>query len=128
MGMTRNLPTALVLTSLVPFLVAAPAVLAQGHEHDHAHPAASLGSVRFPTSCRPEVAADFERAVAHLHSFGYEAARTAFAAVAERDPACAMAQWGIAMSWYHPIWAPPAPQELAAGRAAAEKAAAPASR
>ncbi|HVF61356.1 MAG TPA: hypothetical protein VNJ70_16225 [Thermoanaerobaculia bacterium] len=128
--MTRKLPTALVLTSLVTslvtFLAPAPAVLAQGHEHDHTHadPAASLGNVRFPTSCRPEVAADFERAVAHLHSFGYEAARIAFAAVAERDPACAMAQWGIGMSWYHPIWAPPTPQELAAGRAAAEKAAA----
>ena len=32
-----------------------------------------------------------------------------------------MAYWGIAMTWYHPIWAPPNAQELAAGAAAANK-------
>ena len=30
-----------------------------------------------------------------------------------------MAQWGVAMTHYHPLWAPPNAQELAAGRAAA---------
>ncbi|HEY7213529.1 MAG TPA: hypothetical protein VIC28_02815, partial [Thermoanaerobaculia bacterium] len=40
-----------------------------------------------------------------------------------QDPACGMARWGVAMTWYHPIWAPPTPAELAAGRAAAEEAA-----
>ena len=34
-----------------------------------------------------------------------------------------MAYWGIAMTWYHPIWAPPNAKELAAGLAAAQKAA-----
>jgi hypothetical protein len=64
------------------------------------------------------------RAVALLHSFGYEEARRGFGAVAAKDPSWAMAYWGIAMTWYHPIWAPPNSQELAAGTAAARKAAA----
>ena len=34
-----------------------------------------------------------------------------------------MAYWGIAMTWYHPIWAPPDSRELAAGTAAARRAA-----
>jgi tetratricopeptide (TPR) repeat protein len=95
----------------------------EDHSH-HAHGAAeSLGTVHFPVSCRADVQPAFTRAVALLHSFGYEESRNAFAAVAEKDPDCGMAQWGIAMTYYHPIWAPPSPSELGAGRAAAEKAA-----
>ena len=36
------------------------------------------------------------RAVALLHSFGYEEARRTFTEVGKSDPGCAMAQWGIA--------------------------------
>jgi tetratricopeptide (TPR) repeat protein len=83
----------------------------------------SAGAVDFPTSCNAAVQAEFVRAVALLHSFFYEEARRIFTGVAERDPGCAMAQWGIAQSWWHPIWTPPNPEEMAAGRAAAERAA-----
>src|SRR4029078_11969150 len=38
-----------------------------------------------------------------------------------KDPGCAMAYWGVAMTWYHPIWAPPAADDLKAGLAAGEK-------
>ena len=80
---------------------------APAQEHHHAHDAGEqLGAVHFPTSCRG-VDADFTRAVALLHSFGYEESRRAFETVAAKDPACGMASWGIAMTWYHPIWAPP---------------------
>jgi hypothetical protein len=82
----------------------------------------AAGSVDFKTSCKAEVAADFNRAVALLHSFFYEEARNIFTKVATQDPACAMAQWGIAQSWWHPIWAPPTPDEMKAGKAAIEKA------
>jgi len=34
-----------------------------------------------------------------------------------------MAQWGVAMTYFHPIWGPPTDDEFAAGRAAAQKAA-----
>ena len=33
-----------------------------------------------------------------------------------------MAQWGIAMTWWHPIWTPPTPDEMSAGKAAIDKA------
>jgi tetratricopeptide (TPR) repeat protein len=93
-------------------------------DHQHTHDAAeALGKVNFPTSCAPAVAPEFARAVALLHSFGYEEARRSFEIVAKQDPACAMAYWGIAMTDFHPIWAPPGPAELAAGRAAAKRAA-----
>src|SRR6184192_4851615 len=81
-----------------------------------------VGKVKFPTSSAPAVQSEFERGVALLHSFFYEEARRVFAGVAERDPKCAMAQWGIAMTWRHPIWTPPIPNEMSAGKAAIEKA------
>jgi tetratricopeptide (TPR) repeat protein len=106
---------------LAAALLALPA-RAPAQEHNHAHDAGEqLGVVHFPTSCRG-VDADFTHAVALLHSFGYEESRRAFETVAAKDPACGMAFWGIAMTWYHPIWAPPTPKELAAGAAAAAKA------
>jgi tetratricopeptide (TPR) repeat protein len=80
------------------------------------------GNVTFPISCEPAMQSEFARGVALLHSFFYEEARRVFTSVAERDPKCAMAQWGIAMTWWHPIWTPPTPDEMRAGKAAIEKA------
>ena len=81
-----------------------------------------VGKVTFPITCASEVQSDFARGVALLHSFFYEEARRVFTSVAERDPKCAMAQWGIAMTWWHPIWTPPTPDEMRAGKTAIEKA------
>ena len=81
-----------------------------------------VGNVTFSITCSPDVQSDFARGVALLHSFFYEEARRVFTSVAERDPKCAMAQWGIAMTWWHPIWTPPTPDEMRAGKAAIEKA------
>ncbi|HEY6989834.1 MAG TPA: hypothetical protein VH369_15675 [Bryobacteraceae bacterium] len=50
---------------------------------------------------------EFNRAVALLHSFAYTAADSAFRKVAEHDPHCAMAHWGIAMAQFHQLWDPP---------------------
>jgi len=89
----------------------------------HSHPAPEkLGKVSFATSCAPKVAHDFERAVALLHSFAYTASEKAFNDVALADPTCAMAHWGVAMSYFHELWSPPEPDELAKGEAEAEKA------
>jgi tetratricopeptide (TPR) repeat protein len=82
----------------------------------------AAGKVTFPISCAPAVQSEFARGVALLHSFFYEEARRVFTSAAERDPKCAMAQWGIAMTWWHPIWTPPTPDEMSAGKAAIEKA------
>ncbi len=82
----------------------------------------TAGTVDFPVSCASAVRPEFLRGVALLHSFFYEEARRIFTDVAEKDPTCAMAQWGIAMTWWHPIWTPPTPDEMSAGKAAAAKA------
>src|SRR5258708_32574300 len=103
-------------------LICAPLVWGQDDHQNHEHAGARLGSVRCSTSCAPAAQAQFTRAVALLHSFGYEEARLAFAGVAAVDPGCAMAHWGVAMSWYHPIWAPPTMQDLEQGAAAIERA------
>ncbi|MCW8195878.1 hypothetical protein F6455_13870 [Proteobacteria bacterium 005FR1] len=47
----------------------------------------------------------------------YEGARNAFAAAADTDPDCAMAYWGQAMSYIHPLWSdPPSEEEFAEGQ------------
>jgi tetratricopeptide (TPR) repeat protein len=82
----------------------------------------SAGTVYLEPSCAPEVRDDFKRATALLHSFFYDEARRIYADVAGRDPKCAIAHWGVAMSHWHPIWTPPSAEEMAAGRAAFETA------
>jgi tetratricopeptide (TPR) repeat protein len=102
-----------------------PRWAAADHEHDHAHAEPDkFGKVRFATSCKPDVQPAFERGVALLHSFAYVKAAKAFEEVAAKDPACGMAHWGTATSFFHTIWGPPTDDEFAAGRAAALKAAA----
>jgi hypothetical protein len=100
--------------------VFAPIAVAQ-HEHPAGDPA-KLGKVNFPVSCEASVQAQFSSAVAMLHSFWYEKANETFAAVAEKDPTCGMAYWGIAMTYYHPIWQSPRSADLKAGSTFIEKA------
>jgi hypothetical protein len=83
-------------------------------QHEHGSPeSAVLGNVNFPTTCAPAVQADFNRAVALLHSFWYKKSEEAFAAIAAADPACGMADWGIAMSHFRQLWDPPTPGDVA---------------
>jgi hypothetical protein len=84
-------------------------------EH-HSHPAPErLGTVTFATSCKAAVKPAFDRALALLHSFAYVASEEAFRDVAGRDPGCAIAHWGIAMSLFHQLWEPPSGKELREG-------------
>ncbi len=75
-------------------------------QHDHPVPE-KLGKVNFPVSCVRAVQPAFNHAVALLHSFAYSSARQEFAAIAQRDPQCAMAHWGVAIAYYHQLWDPP---------------------
>jgi tetratricopeptide (TPR) repeat protein len=74
--------------------------------HSHGAPE-KLGKVSFPISCAPAVQDQFDRGVVLLHSFAYTAAENAFRGVAELDPRCAMAHWGMAMTYFHQLWEPP---------------------
>src|SRR5512132_159020 len=103
-------------------LVGAATARAQGmseHKHDMGE---RLGRVSFNVSCTKAAQKQFNRAVALLHSFWYEEAEKGFVEVTKTDPKCGMGYWGIAMSSYHPVWAPPAPAELRNGLAAMQRA------
>ena len=67
-----------------------PALADEGHQH--AMPAGeNFGTVHFATSCSAAAQPKFQRAVAILHSFGYEharATRTAWEAYAEGKGVC----------------------------------------
>lgn len=95
---------------IAPFLAlcSSPTLPDPAHEHPAGDPEL-LGSVEFQTSCAPEVQEQFARATAMLHSFWYEEARDAYRAVATGDPECAIAWWGVAMSYWQPLWEPQGP-------------------
>jgi hypothetical protein len=83
---------------------------------------AHVGNAHFAVSCSAPAQQQFDRAVAMLHSFWYPEAAKAFAAIGDTDPSCAMAQWGVAMSVWYPLWYPPGEAMLKIGAAAVEKA------
>ncbi len=85
-------------------------------------PGEKIGQVTFATSCAPAMQKPFERAVALLHSFWYLESAKAFTAITQADPGCAMAYWGVALSQWTQIWAPPQPAGLRRGADAMEKA------
>ncbi len=75
-----------------------------------------LGVVNFPTSTRSAPAQqEFLRGMLLLHLFEYPSAEQAFIAARTIDPTFAMAYWGEAMTFTHPLWNQ---QDLARGRAA----------
>src|SRR5436309_2651462 len=85
-------------------------------EHEHPVPE-KLGTVDFPISCGAVPQKEFEHAVALLHSFAYSTAEQAFRGLTTKNPDCAMAHWGVAMSYFHPLWEPHlTPQAAEQGR------------
>ena len=91
-----------------------------------AHPSAQtnerLGSVIFPISCTADLQKPFERAVSLLHWFVYEEAQGQFEEVFKKDPGCAMALWGEAMSIYYPLWFQPSAETIQHGQQLIEQA------
>ena len=63
-----------------------------------------LGSLAFPNSGAAGAQAPFIRGVLYLHNFEYPSARQAFREAEAADPEFAMAYWGEAMTWTHPVW------------------------
>jgi len=120
----KILALSLALTSL--------SAVAQMTMNHPAPPAAAaperLGTVSFSVSCAADVQAPFNRGVALLHDFWYEEAQRQFEEIAKTDPGCAMAHWGVAMSYFHQIWNRPGEAANAQGWAEMQKAQAPAAK
>jgi len=90
-------------------------------EHSHEH-SPQLGKLSFETTCSPAAQAAFERGLGWLHSFEYRRAEDSFSEAAAADPDCGIADWGVAMSYYHPLWDGPTPAEQEKGKNAIGKA------
>lgn len=116
----QHLPAVAVVALFAVAQQAAPPVQ---HQHETGRPPQQLGTVNFETSCDPALRADFNRAVALLHSFWFSASAAAFTAVGEKDPSCGIAWWGVAMSRWGNPFAPARPvAQIEQGRTAILKA------
>lgn len=69
-------------------------------------PIAGLGALAFPNTGAPAAQPAFVRGMLALHSFWYVEARRAFREARQLDPRFAMAYWGEALTWDHPVWGP----------------------
>lgn len=119
MKFRRLIPGFLLPACLVVLTIA---VGAPAHgEEDHADepsevPGSVLGQISFPTSTRSPGAQDaFIHGMLLLHLFEYPEARDRFLEAQKADPGFAMAYWGEAMTFNHPIWGR---QDIAGGRRA----------
>ena len=64
-----------------------------------------LGTANFPASTKSAAAQhEFIRGLLLLHLFEYPLAAEAFVAAEKLDPEFAMAYWGEAMTFNHPVW------------------------
>src|SRR5260370_13010942 len=69
-----------------------------------------LGTVHFETSCNETAQRRFDRAMRYQHSFWYTASKEIYEETLKADPECAIAYWGIALSYLNNPHSPvPAP-------------------
>src|ERR1700690_1617633 len=103
-----------VVLAAVPLIVGHPAVAAPEYGH-----------VEFANSGAPTAQADFLDGLALLHDFEYDSAAAAFLRAESAEADFAMAYWGEAMTFNHPVWMQ---QDLRSARAALDKLAPSAAR
>ena len=80
--------------------------------------APQYGRVEFANSGATTAQVDFSDGLALLHDFEYDSAAAAFRRAESADPDFAMAYWGEAMTFNHPVWMQ---QDLNSARAALER-------
>ena len=80
--------------------------------------AVELGMISFPTSAKPAAQGPFLVGVKALYNFEFDIAADAFREAEKADPGFALAYWGEAMSFNHPLWAQ---QDLSAARKVLER-------
>jgi tetratricopeptide (TPR) repeat protein len=81
-----------------------------------------LGTVHFETSCNETAQRRFDRAMRYQHSFWYTASKEIYEETLKADPECAIAYWGIALSYLNNPHSPVPAPNLPIGLAAIEKA------
>jgi len=77
-----------------------------------------LGTISFPTSAKGPAQTAFLVGVKALHNFEFDTAADAFRAAQTADSGFALAYWGEAMSFNHPLWAE---QDIASARRVLER-------
>src|SRR5678815_125535 len=100
---------------MTPGIVALTFCLASGCS---AQQQSQLGTIDFPTSGSAAARQHFVRGVLFLHSFEYDSAADEFREAQRVDPRFAMAYWGEAMTYTHPVWDE---QDTAAARKALKR-------
>src|SRR3954447_4343229 len=75
--------------------------------------AQNTSKIKFPNSGKPQAQEAFLKGVLLLHSFEYEDAAEAFQQAQQQDPVFALAYWGEAMTYSHPIWGGPSNSDKA---------------
>ncbi|HTK29293.1 MAG TPA: hypothetical protein VL309_07070 [Vicinamibacterales bacterium] len=93
---------------LVPIVLAAALV----------QPVPGVGDVVFPNSGAPAAQQAFLTGLAELHNFEYADAARWFRKAQDADPRFALAYWGEAMTFNHPVWME---QDIAAARRALKR-------
>jgi len=88
----------------------------------HANARQDYGRVHFPIACNDSVQDEFDLALAMLHTFSFPDAAKTFTAVAQKDPDCAMAYWGIAATAIGSLYGGRPGPEALQGEQAVEKA------
>lgn len=73
-----------------------------------------LGSIYFDVTGSEEAIKHFEEGLLLLHSFEFDDAATAFIEAQKSDSTMAMAYWGEAMTYNHPLWAEQSYEEATA--------------
>jgi hypothetical protein len=109
----RLVPVLVTVVAGVLALGATRSAIAQKDAHDLMEGRGR--DVSFPVSCGADMQPRFDAALAALHSFWYGQSLKEFTAISEAKPDCAMAYWGIAMSVWNQIWAPPRADNLKIG-------------
>ncbi len=125
--------TALRLSTIIPLrhvsasLVSASLALAaiawaQPHDHgdhtgSHDMDGTDLGHVDFRPACSETASRQFNTGLALKHHMMYQQARATFRNITEQEPDCAMGHWGVAATYFQPLWPErPGEEELAQGR------------
>src|SRR4029453_10203413 len=99
----RMKPATFLVRGTCVLLLAAPPVAFGAGARKPTGPA--LGQIDFPVSGSPECQRLFRQGMLEMHSFEYDQAHASFGKALAADAACAMAAWGDAMAYEHPIWA-----------------------